>query len=108
MEPLGHNPLINLYRRLTPKGRTADEHPLLMPDFDLARKYFGRVDLTFFHLATLAAVPVSKTRVFRPVLGALSVLDRALLNPRLPIKKYAWMALIELSKPLQKPALQTT
>ena len=28
IEPLGHNPLINLYRRRTPELRTPDEHPL--------------------------------------------------------------------------------
>ena len=28
-EPLGHNPLINLFRKLTPKLRTPDEHPLV-------------------------------------------------------------------------------
>ena len=32
MEPLGHNPLINWYRRATPDLRTPDEHPLLMCD----------------------------------------------------------------------------
>ena len=30
LEPLGHNPLFNVYRRLTPGVRTRDEHPLLM------------------------------------------------------------------------------
>ena len=29
LEPLGHNPLINLYRGRTPELRTPDEHPLL-------------------------------------------------------------------------------
>lgn len=27
VEPLGHNPIINLYRKLTPSLRTKDEHP---------------------------------------------------------------------------------
>ena len=29
VEPLGHNPVINLYRKLTPNMRTVDEHPLV-------------------------------------------------------------------------------
>jgi ubiquinone/menaquinone biosynthesis C-methylase UbiE len=37
-EPLGHNPIINLYRKLTPAMRTDDEHPLLMRDLELARQ----------------------------------------------------------------------
>ena len=28
IEPLGTNPLINFYRKLTPKSRSKDEHPL--------------------------------------------------------------------------------
>ena len=37
LEPLGHNPLINWYRRRTPQMRTEDEHPLLKSDLALAR-----------------------------------------------------------------------
>ena len=107
VEPLGHNPLINLYRRATPSARTEDEHPLLMRDFALARNYFGRVDVTYYHLATLAAVPFSKTPLFGPILSAFSALDRALLSDRLPLQRYAWQTLIEFSAPLQKPALVT-
>ena len=29
LEPLGTNPLINLYRKLTPKSRSVDEHPFV-------------------------------------------------------------------------------
>ena len=36
-EPLGHNPLINLHRRLTPQRRTEDEHPLLITDLKFER-----------------------------------------------------------------------
>jgi hypothetical protein len=35
IEPLGHNFLINLYRRLTPNIRSADEHPLLAKDLKI-------------------------------------------------------------------------
>ena len=35
IEPLGHNPIINLYRALTPKMRTEDEHPLKVNDLKL-------------------------------------------------------------------------
>ena len=40
IEPLGHNPFIKLYRKLTPRLRTLDEHPLLSKDLILAKKYF--------------------------------------------------------------------
>ena len=38
IEPLGTNPLINLYRKLTPNSRSVDEHPLIDKDFDLIQK----------------------------------------------------------------------
>ena len=37
IEPLGTNPLINLYRKLTPQSRSIDEHPLVEEDFNLIR-----------------------------------------------------------------------
>ena len=56
MEPLGTNPLINLYRKLTPGSRTADEHPFVTKDFDFIKstlgtvtvKYYGFISLIFF------------------------------------------------------------
>ncbi len=35
IEPLGHNPVINLFRKLTSNLRTEDEHPLHMKDLNL-------------------------------------------------------------------------
>ena len=35
IEPLGYNPIINAYRRVTPTMRTEDEHPLLRSDLEL-------------------------------------------------------------------------
>ena len=55
IEALAHNPLINLYRRKTPHLRTEWEvdHILRMRDIEIARKYFGKVRVRFFHLASL-------------------------------------------------------
>ena len=100
MEPLGHNPLINLYRRVTPGLRTPDEHPIVMHDLALARRYFGSVELRFDHLLTLAAVPLRKTPLFA---GALRVLDDAdsWLFTRLPFtRRWAWFATALLREPL--------
>ena len=98
VEPLGHNPAINLYRRRTPELRTEDEHPLLMSDLELARAYFGRVEARHFHLLTLLAVPFRRTRAFGAALGVLAAADRALF--RLSIaRKHAWTVVITLSRP---------
>lgn len=53
LEALGHNFLINLYRRFTPQLRSRDEHPLLIRDFKLMQCYFGHVDIRYFHLTSL-------------------------------------------------------
>jgi SAM-dependent methyltransferase len=99
MEPLGHNPLINLYRWLTPTMRTPDEHPLLMRDLELARNYFDRVEVRFFVLSSLAAMFVHRTRVFRPVLHSLEKLDQLLFKVLPPIRRYAWQVVIVLEHP---------
>jgi SAM-dependent methyltransferase len=99
IEPLGHNPLINLYRRLTPRLRTPDEHPLLMNDLDLAKAYFGQVRLRFFQLQTFLAIPFRKTRFIRPLRNTLDALDRALFRIFPPARKHAWQVVIELAEP---------
>src|SRR2546427_9315383 len=84
LEALGHNPIIQAYRRRTPHLRTSweMEHIVHMKDLELARRYFRKVTYTFFHLATLAAVPFRSTPIFRPLLATLEAADSVLL--RLP------------------------
>jgi SAM-dependent methyltransferase len=97
-EPLGHNPLINRYRRRTPEMRTPDEHPLTMEDLDLLGRHFGTVEAAWFHLTSLAAVPLAGTGAFAPVLAGLERLDRALF--RLPsLRRAAWYVVLRLADP---------
>ena len=99
MEPLGHNPLINLKRRMTPTLRTPDEHPLKMSDFGLARKHFGSVDIHAYHLLSLAAVPLRRAASFPRLVATLDRLDAALFK-RLPFTaRYAWYAVALLREP---------
>lgn len=98
VEPLGHNVLINLYRRATPGQRTPDEHPLLRSDMADARRRFGSVSVRYYHLTALAAAALAKTPLFKPVLAVLSAVDRALLRLP-PVQPYAWIAVMELSAP---------
>jgi SAM-dependent methyltransferase len=99
VEPLGRNPIVNLYRRLTPKMRTPDEHPLLAADFELARRYFGSVEVAYFHTLTLAGVPLRRWKRFPSALAALERADRFLYN-RVPMAtSLAWMCVLELRAP---------
>jgi SAM-dependent methyltransferase len=95
-EPLGHNPLINLYRRLTPDQRTPDEHPLRTADIERARRYFGTVEWRSFHLFALGAIPLRKTRLFEPLLGALDRVDAVVLRGA---PSLGWLAVIRVAAP---------
>jgi SAM-dependent methyltransferase len=100
LEPLGHNPLINLYRSRTPELRTPDEHPLLIGDLEMANEFFADVDMRFFNLMSLAAVPLRKSRWFEPLSTRLHAFDRALFD-RIPwARKHAWMAAMVMRRPV--------
>lgn len=95
VEPLGHNPFINQFRKRTPAAiRSIDEHPLLRADLTLFEHYFARVNNEFFYLtALLAAAPGLGF-----LLPFLESVARALLAIP-PIPPYAWQLLITLSRP---------
>lgn len=102
IEPLGHNPLINLYRKLTPHLRTRDEHPLTMSDLNLATKYFHTLRAKFFHLTSLALIPFRNWSAFDRALAKLDKIDQTLLKRTSPLRRYAWIVVLELSSPVKR------
>lgn len=97
-EPLGQNPLINLYRALTPQIRTRDEHPLMMKDIELLKEYFHSVETEFFSLFTLIVVPCRNMSFYDKLCGFLRKLDVAIF--RIPfMRKFAWFVLIHANNP---------
>jgi SAM-dependent methyltransferase len=99
LEPLGHNPLITLYRRFTPHLRTEDEHPLQMKDIKVMATCFGRVDVHFFHLCSLLAVPFRRLPGFSYLLRGFDALDTVLFRVFPFIRRYAWMVVVILTRP---------
>jgi ubiquinone/menaquinone biosynthesis C-methylase UbiE len=99
LEALGHNPALNLYRKFTPALRTEDEHPLLMRDLQTADLYFGKVEKHFFHLFSLAAIPLHRLPVFEKVLAFLEGVDRLAFKLLPFMRKYAWITVLVLSQP---------
>jgi hypothetical protein len=81
--------------------RTEDEHPLLRRDLTHLRRFFERVDVHYFHFATLAAVPFRNTVLFKPLLALLHRLDRALMRLIPPIRHWAWVVVIDVAGPLR-------
>jgi len=103
IEALGHNQLINLYRKMTPQLRTEWEtqHILKKKDIEFAKNYFGKVEiLGFFHLAAIGAVPFRNLPGFKTLLTSLEAVDSFLT--RLPLLKWqAWQVVFQLSQPLK-------
>jgi len=100
VEALRHNPLIHWYRKRTPHLRTAweVEHILSVQDLDIVKKYFLDVNVKYFHLAVLAAVPFRKTPFFKPIRGLLDQIDHILLRGDF-IGKYGWIMIFTASRP---------
>jgi SAM-dependent methyltransferase len=101
-EALGHNPLIRLYRRMTPHLRTAWEtdHIIRRRDVLLARRWFRSIQMRFFHLATLAVVPLRTRPVFDRALQVAEAVDEVLL--RIPgLRWQAWQIVYVLSDPIK-------
>lgn len=99
-EALGHNLLIHLYRKFTPSLRTSweVEHIMRKKDFKVAARYFEKIDIYFYHLFTLGAVPFRKTGFFPALLNFLEKLDKVVLDQ--PFFKWqAWQAVFVLSQP---------
>lgn len=97
-EPLGHNPIINFYRNRTPQLRTEDEHPLLIKDIRLAKKFFSEVDVHYFHLTSIMASFVPFISIRKTVSKFLNGLDNMLFKLFPSLKRYAWIIVIELKK----------
>ena len=99
-EPLGHNPLFNLFRKLTPKIRTKDEHPLIRKDLRMLKEYFNKVEIKYFSLLTLLAVPFREWFIFNPLYDFLSTLDKFIF--KIPyLKEWAWVAVIHVQNPIK-------
>lgn len=101
-EPLGTNPLINLYRNMTPQYRTVDETPLVLKDF---RKmvtnfsHFSHQEYYFTALAALAMlyVPILN-KAYKPMNRLLTRFDDWCLPKVGPLRNLAWYSIIVLKK----------
>jgi SAM-dependent methyltransferase len=104
IEPLGYNPFINLFRRLTPAIRTPDEHPFLKRDLELASTFFHDVDLRFYYLTTLLAAPFARSAIGKRMVNAANAIDRTLFGMFPALRKYAWLVIMEMSQPVKQTA----
>jgi ubiquinone/menaquinone biosynthesis C-methylase UbiE len=101
VEPLGHNPLLNLYRNRTPHLRSKDEMPLRFEQFPVIYSTFSRFEHKEYYLTSLFALfwyfiglngLVLKTR------DILNKLDQTILSVLPPLNKYCWYTLLIMEK----------
>lgn len=83
-EPLGTNPIFNLYRYLTPESRTPDERAFNFKDLNLFSKYFEIKQINFFGFLIL----LSAFKLFKNLKPLLSKIDNSL--SKTPVKYLFW------------------
>ena len=102
LEPLAHNPFLNLFRRLTPWRRTPTEKPLDLRDLDIFRRYFV-VSCRGYYLFTLLAHFLLFVTGSRSLFNRSRAVLRRCEEPvlvRFPrLQKYCWSALLVFQKP---------
>ena len=102
VEPLGSNPLINLYRRLTPQYRTEDEKPLDLGTLAPLLARFKEVEHTEYYVTALAAIALVYlpfgTSLYPAVNRQLMKLDDKLLRLFPGLGRLAWYTILRLKK----------
>jgi SAM-dependent methyltransferase len=102
IEPLGHNPAINFYRTITPSMRTEDEHPLMVKDLKMAERCFGRIDVQYFNLTSMMAVPFRRFACFSRLVSGLSRFDDFLFDNLPFTRRYAWSTVVTMADPIKE------
>ncbi len=97
IEPLGTNPFINLYRKLTPNSRSKDEHPLVYKDFEYIKNKFVEINIKYYGFLTLIFSPLYKFPNNSKFFKLLSKLDQILFKFKI-FKMLAWSVLVTAKK----------
>lgn len=104
-EPMGENPFINIFRRLTPRLRSPDEHPLRFRDLARIRQLFPRTRVELHTFSSLAVIPFAMLAHYKNQLAPLKSTMSSLLGRldmalgKLPfVKRMHWIVIIEASR----------
>ncbi len=116
-EPLGHNPVINYFRAISPSTRTPDEVPLRFADFRRLRRGFRSLRHREFQFATLALFLwfflvehsdpnrvrywkkiIVEAERYRPAFAVLDWFDRAMVTLFPPSGRLCRMTVIVLDR----------
>ena len=97
IEPLGTNPIINLYRKLTPNSRSKDEHPLVNQDFKYINKKFIDTKIKYYGFLTLIFFPFYRSPNRSKLFRLLAALDQYLFKLKF-FQLFAWSVLVVAKK----------
>jgi 2-polyprenyl-3-methyl-5-hydroxy-6-metoxy-1,4-benzoquinol methylase len=101
-EPLAHNPIANLWRKLSPGARTTDERPLSYHDISAMSKSFSSVACQEYALLTLLSSLVYLiTHSHKAKVKSAEFLARfepAFLKICRPLRRYSGAIVIEFTK----------
>lgn len=95
IEPMGHNPLLRLFRWLTPSLRSPDERALRPQDLALFQGRYREVRMHYYDLLSLFAIPLLPLAPGRALFRALERADAALFAGLPPLRSHAGFVVIE-------------
>jgi len=100
VEALNYNPILKLYRKLTPSMRTEweAEHILSSKDVEFAARLFDIGEVRYWHLLSVAATVFRKNeRLLHMALASLAAVDDVLF--RIPgLRLMSWQFTFEMLK----------
>ena len=109
LEALDYNPVIKLYRNVTPNLRTEWEkaHILSLKDVRFASRFFDVRSVKYWHLFSILTTPLRRTPIFQKSLDVANMLDSLFLKVP-PLNRLAWTFTFELVRPQEwKPSSST-
>jgi len=100
-EPLGHNPVLNLYRKRTPNIRSEDETPLRFEQYSLIQEYFPKFEHEEFYLTAVLSVLWHFLGFNSLMLKSRDILfkmDEKILHFVPSFRKYCWYSILKIEK----------
>jgi len=101
MEPLGHNPLLNLYRLMTPNKRSKDEAPLRFEQLAIIKESFCKFSHEEYYLTAMLGLFwhfFGMNNIMLKTRDLLFKLDQIILRNFIFLRKYCWYSILEFEK----------
>ena len=93
IEPLGTNPIINLYRKFTPNSRSKDEHPFTKKDFKFLKEVYSEVSIKYFGFLTVVFLPFYRLPEKSKIYHLLAKLDQVIFKFKF-LRFLAWSIIL--------------